>query len=70
MVLLPEALILSAAIARIIRGHRCRAALISFTAPVLALMAFATKLVGGGAESCQSSTNRSSVCQCWPMQSA
>jgi hypothetical protein len=50
--MLPVVLILSAAIRRIIRSHRRLVALISFSAPVLALPAFAAQLVGGGCCGC------------------
>jgi hypothetical protein len=52
VVMLPVVLILSAAIGRIIRSHRRLVALISFSAPVLALPAFAAQLVGGGCCGC------------------
>jgi hypothetical protein len=66
MIIPPLALVLGAIIGLLARSHNRLVGFIAFSAPVLALAAFAAQFVPGGAESCQSSTNGSSVCQPLP----
>jgi hypothetical protein len=66
MIIPPLALIFGAGIGLIARGHRRVVTLIAFSAPALALAAFAAQFAPGGAESCTSSIDGSTVCRSVP----